>query len=101
PRQAAACGQVPRGDDAAPTAGGLHGPTRCETAGEREKGVSSSFVSDAIKAHGHTSVLLVEDKDDAAREAAVSSRPGDVVVTMGAGDVWKTHGVIRDTLERA
>lgn len=68
---------------------------------EREKGVSSSFVSDAIKAHGHTSVLLVEDKDDAAREAAVSSRPGDVVVTMGAGDVWKTHGIIRDTLERA
>ncbi len=66
---------------------------------DTEAGVSSSFISEAVEAQGHRSVRLVDDKDDAAREAAKASREGDVLITMGAGDVWKTHEVIRKTLE--
>jgi UDP-N-acetylmuramate--alanine ligase len=63
-----------------------------------EQGVSSSFVSDAVKATGHGSVELIDSAYDAAAEAARRATAGDVIITMGAGDVWKTHTLIRETL---
>jgi UDP-N-acetylmuramate--alanine ligase len=62
-----------------------------------EAGVSSALIRDAVKALGST-VHLIEDMDEAAVEAAKASRPGDVILTIGAGDVWKTHGAIGEVL---
>jgi UDP-N-acetylmuramate--alanine ligase len=53
-------------------------------------GVDGKLIADAAKAAGHRAVHYVQDKTvvaDAIREVA---QPGDMVLTMGAGDVWKT-----------
>jgi UDP-N-acetylmuramate--alanine ligase len=63
-----------------------------------EAGVDSKMVSDAVRETGHSDVRLVADAEEACREAALSARPGDVVVTMGAGDIWRHHDTIRKTL---
>jgi len=65
---------------------------------DKEKGVSAAFISDAVEAMGHAPARLIPDMDEAAQEAARASRPGDVILTVGAGDVWKTHSILRDTL---
>ncbi len=68
---------------------------------EAETGVSSVFISEALEAAGHPRVRLIEDMYEAARGGAKAARAagaGGVLVTMGAGDVWKTHATIRDAL---
>ncbi len=65
-----------------------------------EEGVGSWMVSEAVARTGHREVRLIEDAEEACRQAALSARPGDMVVTMGAGDVWKHHDTIRKALLR-
>jgi len=65
---------------------------------EQDEGVSPSLVTDSMRSLGHPAALLVEDKDEAAAKAAAQARPGDVIVTLGAGDIWKTHSILKDTL---
>ena len=53
------------------------------------EGVSGRTVADRARQYGHRDVHYVADKEalpDALRGLA---RPGDLVVTMGAGDVWR------------
>ncbi len=60
--------------------------------GERvEAGTNSKFVAQAAQANGHRWVRQVEDKNEAMKQAVEMSRAGDVIITMGAGDIWKTH----------
>lgn len=56
-----------------------------------EGGVSSKFIADAVKEHGLTRVSWIEDKATAVEKASCACRPGDILLTMGAGDVWKMH----------
>lgn len=63
-----------------------------------EEGVDSRFISDAVAAHGQSRVITVSDMAEACEQAALLAKPGDVVVTMGAGDIWKSHGLIREVL---
>jgi UDP-N-acetylmuramate--alanine ligase len=60
-------------------------------------GVSAEQIVRAARDHGHRDVSLHEDP--AALVGALGSvlRPGDVVMTLGAGDVWK---VGEETLKR-
>ncbi|MGI6643643.1 MAG: UDP-N-acetylmuramate--L-alanine ligase [Bacillota bacterium] len=55
-----------------------------------EDGTSSMFVAQAVEDAGGR-VRLAEDGDEAMRQAVGMSRAGDVIITMGAGDIWKTH----------
>jgi UDP-N-acetylmuramate--alanine ligase len=52
-------------------------------------GIDGSAVADAATRHGHRSIVY--EPDLAAIPALVRSllRPGDVVLTLGAGDVWR------------
>ncbi len=52
-------------------------------------GVSSRRLYEAIRARGHLEVHYLERERDAAREVAAASRPGDLIVTLGAGDIYK------------
>jgi UDP-N-acetylmuramate--alanine ligase len=52
-------------------------------------GVSGSFVADRIRAAGHEHVIFAPAKDDVVDIVAGLARPGDTVVTLGAGDVFK------------
>lgn len=53
-------------------------------------GVSGSKLAEAIRAAGHPSVSFVERKEQLVDEVLPRLMPGDLVLTLGAGDIWKT-----------
>lgn len=51
-------------------------------------GVTSSLITDAMAEQGHAArARYVPDRLEAAKTAAALARPGDIVLTVGAGDV--------------
>lgn len=59
-------------------------------AGEKKMvGVSSRLILEAARDHGHRAIYYVGDLDSAYESLSRQVRPGDVVITLGAGDVWK------------
>jgi UDP-N-acetylmuramate--alanine ligase len=52
-------------------------------------GVSARTVVESAAAHGATHLTYAPDPAAAAAEAAAEARPGDTVITLGAGDVWR------------
>ncbi len=54
------------------------------------EGVSGKLVAEAAKGHGHKSVHWVPRKEDLPAFLAKLSQKGDMVITMGAGDIWIT-----------
>ncbi len=52
-------------------------------------GVSGARLVEAIRAAGHPSVTFVERKDQALDQVLSHVKPGDLVLTLGAGDIWK------------
>ncbi|MCK4739176.1 MAG: UDP-N-acetylmuramate--L-alanine ligase [Deltaproteobacteria bacterium] len=60
------------------------------SAGERPlEGINAKELCSAIKDHGHRNVVLVEDKDDIPGRLLEITKGGDIVITMGAGDVYR------------
>lgn len=58
----------------------------------REKpveGVSGKLVADVAKEYGHRNVHYVEDKTELPVRLTELVEPGDVVITMGAGDIYR------------
>jgi len=51
------------------------------------EGIDHLRLAAALREHGHRSVSTVEDLDEAVTQLADLVRPGDVVITLGAGDV--------------
>jgi len=46
-------------------------------------------LAEAIREHGHKAVLYAGQAGEATAEVVSRLRPGDIFLTMGAGDVWK------------
>jgi len=58
----------------------------------REKpieGVSGRLIADAAQIRGHRNVNYVPDKNDIPDFVEKIIKSGDMVITMGAGDIWK------------
>ena len=53
------------------------------------EGVSGRALGDAIKAHGHKQVVCVDGLPAAVEFLKAALSPGDLLLTLGAGDVWK------------
>ncbi|SLM47906.1 UDP-N-acetylmuramate:L-alanine ligase [Nitrospira japonica] len=53
-------------------------------------GVSGARLAEAIRATGHQSVTFVERKEDLVDQVFPEIKPGDLVLTLGAGDIWKS-----------
>lgn len=53
------------------------------------QGITGQLITDAAEKFGHKNVLYVPDKKDITDTLLKIVQPGDVVVTMGAGDIWK------------
>ena len=73
-----------------------------DVCGDREDpipGVDGALVADAV-APGTARVTYVPDWDAAAPAVAALSRPGDLVITVGCGDVTKVAPLIVAELER-
>jgi UDP-N-acetylmuramate--alanine ligase len=65
--------------------------TEIYPAGEPEiPGVSGERLVEAVRASGHPSVTWVDRKETLAERVLPSLKADDVVITLGAGDIWKT-----------
>jgi len=53
-------------------------------------GVSGAKLAEAIRAAGHPSVTFVERKDQLIDQVLPHLKGGDLVLTLGAGDIWKS-----------
>jgi len=59
-------------------------------AGEKPiEGVDSQMLSQGIKEHGHRDVVLGHDAEDLLRVLLERVRKGDVVMTLGAGNIYR------------
>ena len=53
------------------------------------QGVTGELIANAAKEVGHKQVHYVPEKKDVPGYLMTITRPGDMVITMGAGDIWK------------
>ena len=69
-------------------------------AGEQKiEGVTGRRLCEDIKAHGHKEVIYSEGQEDVVTYLKENLKPGDVLLTLGAGDVWKVGMDILKTLD--
>ena len=62
-------------------------------------GVSGESIFDEIKKSGHASVRYVADKGALAAALATEVQKGDLVITLGAGDIYKSGEQLLEILE--
>jgi len=53
------------------------------------QGVTGELIASAAKEYGHKQVHYVPDKKEIPGYLMTLARPGDMIITMGAGDIWK------------
>ena len=58
---------------------------------EKIEWVSSEALYNSIKAHGHRDVVYIPDKKDIPDCLNKITRPGDIVITLGAGNIWQVY----------
>ena len=58
----------------------------------REKpieGVTGKLIADTAERYGHKNVIYVEDKNNVTETLKEITEAGDIIITMGAGDIYK------------
>ena len=69
-------------------------------AGEKRiEGLSGHDLCEGIKAHGHKEVFCAGDAKSAITYLKDNLKPGDLLLTLGAGDVWKVGEQLLATLQ--
>ncbi|MDZ7658230.1 UDP-N-acetylmuramate--L-alanine ligase [Fodinibius sp.] len=63
------------------------------------EGVTGKLIADVAKEYGHRKVHYIEDKNDLPVKLKDIVEPGDVVITMGAGDIYKYGEQFVEALE--
>jgi len=53
------------------------------------EGITGELITEAAKKFGHKNVHFLKDKNDVPKFLNEIKRNGDIIVTMGAGDIWK------------
>ena len=53
-------------------------------------GVSGQQLAESVRAAGHPSVTWIEQRAELVQRVLPTLQPGDLVLTLGAGDIWKT-----------
>jgi len=61
-------------------------------------GVTAQALAAAIREHGHRDATYAESREAAVERVAKAARPGDMVITLGAGDVWKVGAALLERL---
>ena len=64
-------------------------------------GVSGECISKEAASHGSTHVQFMGDREALTHHLVSSSKSGDVVLTMGAGDIWRLNRDVLAKLEAA
>jgi UDP-N-acetylmuramate--alanine ligase len=69
-------------------------------AGEKQiEGVHSSVLVDLIRKHSNENATYVADKQTVIDELSSRMTAGDLIITMGAGDIWKVAKALADQLQ--
>jgi UDP-N-acetylmuramate--alanine ligase len=69
-------------------------------AGEKPiPGVSGQALYEGIKSHGHKDVTYIAEKEKIADHMATVLKKGDLMITLGAGDVWKVGEQVLEKLK--
>lgn len=58
----------------------------------REKpveGITGEMISNITRKYGHKNVIYIPDKKDIPKKLMELKKSGDIIITMGAGDIWK------------
>lgn len=63
------------------------------------EGVSGLLIADAAKKFGHKNVHYIKDKNDVPKFLSEIKKDGDIIVTLGAGDIWKYGETFVKTLK--
>jgi UDP-N-acetylmuramate--alanine ligase len=63
------------------------------------EGVDSRLLCEGIKKHGHKDVHYAESIESAVSQLTEVLKPKDLVLTLGAGDVWKAGTLLLETLK--
>jgi UDP-N-acetylmuramate--alanine ligase len=64
--------------------------TNIYPAGEdRIEGVDAKLLFEGLREHGHKNVTYLEDKKEIVDHLLHIVAPADLVITMGAGDIWQ------------
>ncbi len=53
------------------------------------EGVTGEIIADAARKFGHKNVIYIKDKNDIPEKLEELKKEGDIIITMGAGDIWK------------
>lgn len=69
------------------------------TGEKRIEGVSSRKLADMIRENSNERVTYIPDQQETLQHLINTVRPGDLVLTMGAGDIWKTAHALARHLE--
>jgi UDP-N-acetylmuramate--alanine ligase len=64
------------------------------------EGVTGKLISDITKKFGHKNVHYIKDKNDVPKKLMEIKKDGDIIVTMGAGDIWKYSEKFVELLKR-
>jgi UDP-N-acetylmuramate--alanine ligase len=62
-------------------------------------GVSGALIWEGVRALGHPQALFLPQREELAAELLRHARTGDVVLTLGAGDVWKVGEQVLKALQ--
>lgn len=62
------------------------------------EGATSEHLAEAVRAHGHRDVTLIPRREDLVAALRERIREGDVVLTLGAGDITRTAGELAESL---
>ncbi len=54
------------------------------------QGITGELIANSATGFGHRDTIYVRDRADVAARTLELIRPGDIVITMGAGDIWKS-----------
>jgi UDP-N-acetylmuramate--alanine ligase len=69
-------------------------------AGEKPiPGISGQALYEGIKKYGHKDVTFIPEREKVVDHLLGALRKGDLVITLGAGDVWKIGEEVVERLE--
>jgi len=51
--------------------------------------VEATSLSEGLREHGHKNVTYLENKKEIVDHLLQIAVPGDLVITLGAGDIWQ------------
>jgi len=63
------------------------------------EGISGEILANAIRNYGHKNVVHIPNKEEIADAVCGMVQPGDLVITLGAGDIWRTGKEIVEKLK--